>query len=161
MERPFLAVGPQVKLQGLQLDTELILNIANPDGGEVRLSGARANAGKFGTFHIDLVVPCGPRIGKSFERFAGRGRHGRILTQPAAISNAPSPAAEVRLGERGKFPIGTHRRRRLSRSMQYSRGTLHLKIRLKLPVWCIDLSIHLRRFTRAVRGLAERAESNR
>jgi len=35
---------------------------------------------------------------------------------------------------------GADRRRRLSRSMQYSCGTLHLKIRLNLHVWWIDLS---------------------
>src|SRR3990172_4350744 len=43
--------------------------------------------------------------------------------------------------------------------MQYSRGTLHLKIRLNLHVWCIDLSIHLRRFTPRARGFAEQAQS--
>ena len=43
--------------------------------------------------------------------------------------------------------------------MQYSRGTLHLNIRLKLHVWCIDLSIHLRRLIPRARGFAEQAQS--
>ena len=44
--------------------------------------------------------------------------------------------------------------------MQYRRGTLYLKIRLKLHDWCIDLSIHLRRLTHERGGLLSKPKAS-
>lgn len=85
---PFPTKRPEVELEGFQLNTDLIRHIANTNGGEVRLAGARADAGKLWTLHADLIIPSGPRVGKGLQFFARSDRHGIILAQSSAISNS-------------------------------------------------------------------------
>src|SRR5713226_2929142 len=86
VEGALFSERPKVELQGFKLDAELIRNIENPDRRKVRLAGARANAGKLGTLHADLVVPLRSGIGKGFKLFAWVGWHTLILTEQGVIS---------------------------------------------------------------------------
>ena len=72
---PFLPVRPQVELQRLQLDEELVGHVADPDGGEVRLAGHRTHARELVRDHRDFVVPVGMRIGDGREGLRRRRRH--------------------------------------------------------------------------------------
>ena len=75
VEGSLLPKRPEVELEGFELDTQLVGNVANPDGREVRLARARADAGKFRTFHTDFVVPFRSRIRKGLQLLARpRGR---------------------------------------------------------------------------------------
>src|SRR4026207_2018719 len=85
VKRAFVTVGPEVKLQRLELDTELIRHIANADGREIRLAGARTNTGELRTLHADFIVALRPGIGKGFEFFARSGCHRTILARRKSI----------------------------------------------------------------------------
>ena len=70
-----LAERPDVELQRLQLHAQPIGHVLEFERGEVRLSGARAQAGELGNLHADRVVALGLRVGESFELRCGRLRH--------------------------------------------------------------------------------------
>jgi len=84
----FIAIGPQIKLQRLELDTEFIGNVIDSDGGKIRLTGARAHAGEFGAFHVDFVIALWPRIGENFQLLGWFRRHAAILAR--AVGNSKS-----------------------------------------------------------------------
>ena len=76
VERPFITVTPEIKLEALELHAELIRNIADADRREIRLAGLRAKAGEFRTFEVDIVVPPRVRILENFELLGWLSRHG-------------------------------------------------------------------------------------
>src|SRR5438132_2634255 len=67
VKRTFIAVRPQIELQRFQLDAFLIGDVADADGGEIRLPGHRADAGELRRLEVDLVVALGVGVGKSLE----------------------------------------------------------------------------------------------
>jgi hypothetical protein len=75
MERPFVTIRPKVKLERFELHAQVRRHITNPDGGKIRLSRARADAGKFGALHRNLKVPLRMRVGKSLQLFARLSGH--------------------------------------------------------------------------------------
>jgi len=75
VKRSFVAIGPKVKLERLELHAQFRRHITNADGGKIRLSRARADAGKFGALHRDLKVPFRTRVGKSLQLFARLSGH--------------------------------------------------------------------------------------
>ena len=66
MKRALVAIGPEIKLQRLELDAELIRRVGDSDRGEVGLAGLRADASEFRALHIDFIIPLRPRIWKRF-----------------------------------------------------------------------------------------------
>src|SRR5688572_271969 len=60
------AKRPEIELQRLELDAQLVGYIADPNGAKVRLSGTRANTSEFRTLHMDFIVARGPGVWKSF-----------------------------------------------------------------------------------------------
>jgi hypothetical protein len=69
VEAAFVAERPHVHLQALQFDAVLFRHIVENQGGEVRLAGFRAQAGKFGNLHVDVEIPARRRIGEGFKGF--------------------------------------------------------------------------------------------
>jgi len=61
--------GPEVEFERFQLDAQLVRDIGERQGREVRLAGLWAEAGKLRTGHVDLVIAPGLRIGKGFDLF--------------------------------------------------------------------------------------------
>ena len=57
MERPFIAIRPEVEFQCFQFDTVLCWHVFKPDGGKVGLSGFGAEAGELGGFDPNNIVP--------------------------------------------------------------------------------------------------------
>ncbi len=45
---PFIAIRPYVELEALELDADLVRNVVESKGGEIRLPGLGAQAGNFG-----------------------------------------------------------------------------------------------------------------
>ena len=93
VKRSFVAVGPKVKLERLELHAQFPGHITNADGGKIRLSRARADAGKLRALHRDLKVPFRTRVGKSLQLFARLSGHienhlnaGRILFQFSPVT---------------------------------------------------------------------------
>src|SRR5689334_1408177 len=56
VERALVAERPEVELVRLQLDAELVRNVADGDLREVWLAGDRAEAGELWRMNLDLVV---------------------------------------------------------------------------------------------------------
>src|SRR5687767_5289645 len=63
VEGALVAVAPEVELERLQLDAELIRHVADADRRKVRLPRLRAEARELGAFEADLVAPPRRRIG--------------------------------------------------------------------------------------------------
>jgi hypothetical protein len=68
VERALVAVRPQVELQALELDAQLIRHVADAQRGEVRLARARAQARELRALEADLVIAPGVGVGKRLER---------------------------------------------------------------------------------------------
>ena len=66
VERPFVAIRPEIELQRLQLDALLVRDVADADRGEVRLRRHRTEAGELRRLEGDLVIAFGIR---DWERF--------------------------------------------------------------------------------------------
>src|SRR5580658_4144376 len=75
VERAALAERPDVQLQRLELHAQLIGHVLDIERGEVRLPGARAQAGELGDLHADRVVARGRRVAEGFQRLGGRRGH--------------------------------------------------------------------------------------
>lgn len=75
VEVPFIAVGPQIKFQGLQFNAFLIRDIIDRDGRKVRLSCFGAHATKFRTGETDFVIALRLRVWKSLDGFLRCRRH--------------------------------------------------------------------------------------
>src|SRR5262249_34900541 len=67
VEGALIAIAPEVELERLELDTELVRNVLNPDGGKVRLPRERAKAREFRAVEGNQVVAFGARIGERLE----------------------------------------------------------------------------------------------
>ena len=62
MKTAFVAESPDVKLQTFEFDAEFVWNIVKRQRGKVGLTGDRAQAGKFGDFHMNLKIALHRRI---------------------------------------------------------------------------------------------------
>lgn len=67
VEMTLVAKRPQVELQGLQFDAKKVRDVANCEGGEVRLPGLRAQASELGAGEMDLVIPPRLRVGERLQ----------------------------------------------------------------------------------------------
>ena len=74
-EMSFIAEGPEVELEGFELNTALCWNVADADSAKVRLAGDGADRSVFGTGMGDDVVTIRMRIGEGFKSLRGLGRH--------------------------------------------------------------------------------------
>src|SRR5262249_22016770 len=83
VKRSLVAERPEIKLERLELDAKFVGHEADADRREIRLAGARADAGELGAFHADLVVPPRPRVGKSLQLFGRMRRHAKHLSAGA------------------------------------------------------------------------------
>src|SRR5262245_6841296 len=75
MKGAFVAIGPDVELDALELHEPLVRYVAHADGREVGLAGHRTEAGEFRDLEGDLVVAVRVRIGDDLELPAGAARH--------------------------------------------------------------------------------------
>src|SRR6266851_2167905 len=88
VEGPFVAVRPDVELDGLQLEQVLVRHVSHPNSGEVGLAGAGADAGELGDLEADLVVAVRVRIGHDLERLRRLRGHGPTLPRGRAAVKA-------------------------------------------------------------------------
>ena len=70
VERTVITVLLQIDFQRLQLEAELVGNVANIDRAKIGLSGNRANRSELGTHGVDHIVAIRKRILESFESIA-------------------------------------------------------------------------------------------
>ena len=68
MEDFYVAEGVYVELQTLQLDTALVRNIRDPDGGEVGEVGERADGSELRNLEIDLDLTARKLVRKRVQR---------------------------------------------------------------------------------------------
>jgi hypothetical protein len=66
---PLVAEAPDVELQALQLDAELVGDVIEHQHREIRLPGLGTEAGEFRNFHVNQVVPCGSGLAKVSRAF--------------------------------------------------------------------------------------------
>ncbi|OGI50286.1 MAG: hypothetical protein A3A87_02015 [Candidatus Muproteobacteria bacterium RIFCSPLOWO2_01_FULL_60_18] len=76
VEMPLVAVGPDIKFQGLQLHAQPVRDVFQGQAGEVRLAGPGTQTGELRTFDLDDIIPVRMRIGEGIQILAGLGRHG-------------------------------------------------------------------------------------
>ena len=69
----FVAVRPQVQLEGFELDHFFIRHVIDVDGGEIRLAGFGAQAGKFIGFQGNQIKAVGCAVGEGFQVFGWLG----------------------------------------------------------------------------------------
>lgn len=69
MKSTFIAKTPEIEFQALEFHATPARHINNPNRGEIGLPCLGTNAGKFGTFKTDFVVPSGAGIRKPFQCF--------------------------------------------------------------------------------------------
>ena len=62
----FVAVGPEIELERFELDAAGVGDVADGDGGEVRLAGFGAQAGEFRALHANKIITPGMRVGEGF-----------------------------------------------------------------------------------------------
>lgn len=79
VEVTFIPVGPEVELEGLQLDNRRARPVADRNCGEVRLPRTGTEAGEFRTDHGCLVVPLWIRVRNRFELAAWFSTHDKRL----------------------------------------------------------------------------------
>ena len=70
-----IAERPDVQLQGLEFDAQLVRDIFKVQGGKVRLAGFWAQAGELRHPDTDDVITFGMWTGKGIQILAGLGRH--------------------------------------------------------------------------------------
>src|SRR5580704_1226671 len=75
VEGAAIAERPDIKLERFELDAQLVGHVFEIERREIRLPGARAQAGEFRNLHANRVVGASVRIGKSLELVCGRVRH--------------------------------------------------------------------------------------
>lgn len=86
MECALVAKGPDVEFQAFQFDALLIRDVIQIQGGEIGLSGFRAQTGKFGNFHVDMKIPLRVRVAEGFQDFAGLAGHYRAFVKSVKIT---------------------------------------------------------------------------
>jgi len=101
VKRSFVAIGPKVKLERLELHAQFRRHITNADGGKIRLSRARTDAGKFGALHRDLKIPFRTRVGKGILLFARLSGHIENHLNAARILFQFSPRLEEKATKTG------------------------------------------------------------
>lgn len=79
MKVPFVSIGPEVELEGLQLNDRRSGPVPDRERCEVGLSRSRAEAGEFGTDHGHFIVPLRIRVWNGLEFAAWLGAHGKRL----------------------------------------------------------------------------------
>ena len=72
VEDAFVAVALEIELEGFKLKAELVGAIRDMDGAEIGLTGLGAEAGKFRTIDLDIIVPLGMGILESFQNIGVR-----------------------------------------------------------------------------------------
>src|SRR5205814_8196405 len=75
VECSFVAEAPQVELERLQLDAELVGHVGDADGGEIRLARHRAQAGELRALEADFIIPLRLGIRESLEILGRRRGH--------------------------------------------------------------------------------------
>ena len=69
MERPVIAMAPEIKLEALEFHAEFIGHIGDPYRREIRLAGLGTKAREFRALHLDGVVAPRARILEDLEFF--------------------------------------------------------------------------------------------
>jgi len=77
VEGPLVPEGPDVELEGLELDAQPVRDVLEGEDREVGLASLRAQAGELGNPDADGVVPLGLGVGEGLQFVAGLSRHGR------------------------------------------------------------------------------------
>ena len=75
VKRAFIPIRPEVELEALEFDAELVGNAIDRHGREIRLPSEGAQTGEFRDLKVNEVVAPWRRILEGVERFAWRGRH--------------------------------------------------------------------------------------
>src|SRR6266851_9921825 len=97
MKGAFVAKGPEVELETLQLHAKSIWNVANFDRREIRLPGEQAKASELRTIEGDFVVSLRCRVVERLElsdRCAGH--RGCLLPCWARLRQALHPQCRVK-----------------------------------------------------------------
>ena len=112
VERALVAEAPQVQLQALELDEQLVGHVGDAHRGEVGLAGHRAQAGELVGLADDLVVA--PRLrGWDGDEFLGRfaGHGGRCYRGRIGGPTGQAPSCQNRNAEHVGQLVGLGRRR--------------------------------------------------
>jgi len=75
VERAFVAEAPDVVLEGLELNAQLVRDVFQQQFGKIRLARLRAQAGKLGNPDSDGIIPRRLGVGKNFKFLAGLAGH--------------------------------------------------------------------------------------
>src|SRR5690349_2587226 len=81
VERAFIAIAPQVQLEALELDAQLIGHVVDQDRCEIRLPGHRAQARELGALELDMVVAPRPGVCERLQLFARPRGHRRYIAR--------------------------------------------------------------------------------
>ena len=87
VKRAFVAVAPQVELQALELDAQLVRHVVDGDRGKIRLPGHRTQAGELGAVENDVVIALPLRIRERIELFRRLRRHEGVVSITEEIRN--------------------------------------------------------------------------
>ncbi len=79
VKRALVPIGPDVELDGFELDEKLVGHVSDANGGEVRLARAGAEAGELRDLEAHLVIPVRMRVGHDLDLLRGLGRHDSTL----------------------------------------------------------------------------------
>src|SRR5690349_5738026 len=88
VEVPLVAERPEVELERLELDAFLVGHVADAEGGEVGLTGHRAEAGELRAIEADFVIPRLARVGEGFEVLLRVRRHPRVINPRTRVTQA-------------------------------------------------------------------------
>src|SRR5262249_13610843 len=100
VERALVSERPHVELHRLQLDDVMVGHVADPDGGEVRLPRARAEARGLRDLAAHLVIAIGVRIRDDLEGALRLGGHGPTLPRAPPVVKEPAARARSPRGPR-------------------------------------------------------------
>src|SRR5262249_12485481 len=81
VERAFVAIGPDVQLEGFELYKVLVGDVTDADGSKVRLAGPGADAAELRDLEAHLVVAVGMRVRNDFDLLRRSCRHQRTLAR--------------------------------------------------------------------------------
>jgi len=71
VERSFIAEGPEVELQGFQLQAQFGRGVCNVDGGEIGLPRSWAKTGELGALEVNLVLASRSRVREHLQAATG------------------------------------------------------------------------------------------
>lgn len=81
VECAFITIGPCIELEAFEFHTFLFRDVIEYQCCKIRLARLGANAGKFGNFHVNEIVPPGFGIQKCFQLFRRGSRHSLYVGQ--------------------------------------------------------------------------------